>query len=241
MLNNKSILKVAGLAAAAALVSLVVAPKADAAVTTLQTDPFGPTYPDTLTFTPFDTSLGTLTAVDIDESYGGTTQVLISNTNTTAKPFSNASVTTNFTLSDADGVIPSSSLTASTGSGISGTVGAAQSFTFGGNTYISSTTYDGTQVSVNGSVSTTDSNLSLFTTGTSVTLIEATTSDNVGTSVSGVSFGNNNDLTGYVTVQYVYTPATTGSVPEPMTTLGSVAAVGLGLVMRRMKSQVVAK
>jgi len=234
MLNNKSILKVAGLAAAAALVSLVVAPKADAATTTLQTQNFGSSYPSTLTFTGFDSSLGTLTAVELTETLSGTTAVLVTNISpdeTTSQSFTNATTSITFSLDDTSGnLVPDSQLAVNSGAPLSGSVGAAQFSQF--------TQSPAAQVNASNNNLVDTTNLSQFYSPTTITLSEVNNASNSGQGPSSLSFGNKSTITGTVTLQYVYTPASNGSVPEPMTTLGSVAALGLGVAMRRMKLKV---
>jgi hypothetical protein len=251
MLNNKSILKVAGLAAAAALVSLVVAPKADAQSVTfpVTSNSFNTTgaLPGTISLElpEFNNTSGT---------YAGDTLTGVSIT------LSGSLVTTSASLTNTS---PGSETIKANGTGIT-----TDDFEYDGSTADFGSGVEGNGVSLlsssvtlaslasntvvaaggtlnltlgsgfSNSVTITETDLSAYLGSGDITI---TPYDSISTTANVIGGGTTNfssvtEATGSATITYTYTvPAT---VPEPMTTLGSVAALGLGVAMRRMKLKV---
>ena len=183
-------------------------------------------YDWNFTFNSFDTSLGTLTGVQVNQILNVTAEVDVFNSTSSAKSFTNATASVPVTLT---GPNPTFTLTTT---GITTPISGIANPGFN--------TFPGQTGSTSGSIS--DPNLSIYALGAPVPQSWTASGGNgtfSGTSSNGVFFSGNASAGGSVTLIYTYTPTTTSSstVPEPTTIFGSIVALGLGVAMRKMRLQ----
>jgi len=186
-------------------------------------------YTQSLSVTKFDTSLGTLTGISITVSAQAEASIGVINTTQSDLAFTDASSTSDVTVSTTVGSTASTNVSASTGliagialanstTNVSGPQGAL--VTSGAATIAPADfgNYEGVGV------------------GTVDLQVDAGTGHYSGTGVSGLFFGGSTTVASYVTITYEYTPAA-AAVPEPTSSamfgIGIVLAVGLGWGRKR--------
>lgn len=185
-------------------------------------------YTQNLSVTKFDTSLGTLTGISITVSSQASAAIGVINTGGNDAAFTNASASSQVTVSTTVGTTTSVDVTASTGNvsgiaaanattNISGPLGALVT---SGAAIISAADFGNYEGSGSGTVDLkVDAGIGTYT----------------GSGVSGLFFGGSTTVASYVSVTYEYTPA--AAVPEPTSSamfgIGVVLAVGLGWGRRR--------
>ncbi|PPQ27066.1 choice-of-anchor E domain-containing protein [Rhodopila globiformis] len=185
--------------------------------TPIQTVPFT----DNFTLTAFDTSLGTLTGIEITLTTNSTAIVDVLNNTGAAQSFTDATSSVPVTATGPAGVIMSQSLVAGP---------------FNGNAAPGTDPFPGNAANATSSVSVAAADFATYeatTSGVSLDFSVATGNGSYhGTAISGVFFGGSANVGGTTTITYTYTPST--PMPEPMNLmiLGAGMA-GLGFVRRR--------
>lgn len=196
--------------------------KADAAMITYGTNVFtNVVAPASQTFQlpKFDTSLGTLTSVKITSTLTGSAILTIFNATGSPQNFTNASVSVPLTVST----------TAPSSLSITGTntipVGIAPA---------GFTTVPGVPINITNTENIASSSWGFFQGSGASTFTGTADLDHAtfgATSVPNVFFSGTSSLSADVSVTYEYTPT---AIPEPMTILGSISALGfMGSLNRR--------
>ncbi len=198
----------------------ISADKAEAALITYGTNVFtNVTAPANTSFQlpTFDTSLGTLTSVTISSTLTGSAVISIFNVTSSSQVFTNASASVPLTISTS---APSSLTTTATNSTASGVAAPGQ------------TNLPGLPITITGNENIASSNWGFFQSAGPASFTASAdlgAGTYGGTSNPGVFFGGTSNISADVSITYEYTP-----IPEPMTILGSIGALGfMGSLNRR--------